>query len=105
LLCTARVTFNEASSRFIELLVKDITSYSFNLVQEILHCRCIRYRNGKDYIKEEIVPIVLKETLKQINAGSDRLEHFELLALALTISLPVNIKIDLIQSSIEAIKY
>lgn len=48
---------------------------------------------------------MLKETLKQINGGSDRIEHFELLALSVTGLGPSEVKLDLIQSSIELIKH
>jgi hypothetical protein len=60
LLCSTRLTFENSSSRFIELLVREISEESFDLVNKMIECRCIRYRNGRDYVREEIVPIILK---------------------------------------------
>lgn len=49
--------------------------------------------------------MILKETIKRINADTKQAEHYELLALCLKNSAAADIKIDLIQNSIDAIKY
>jgi hypothetical protein len=71
----------------------------------IIECNCIRYKNGRDYIQEEIIPLVLKAIIKHINEGSKKIEHFELLSLALSKSKSSDIKIDTVQKSIEAINF
>lgn len=105
LLASTRVTIEDVSSRFIELLVRDISPESYPLVKTIVECRSIRYRNGRDYVREEVVPLILKETIKKINEGTTQVEHFELLALSIATVWPTDIKIDIIQNSIEALKF
>ena len=51
------------------------------------------------------MPLILKETIKKINGGHPKIEHYELLALTLKYSWVSDIKIDLIQNSIDALKY
>ena len=48
---------------------------------------------------------MLKETIKKINEGTNKIEHFELLALSLKHSWVADLKIDLIQNSIDSLKY
>lgn len=47
----------------------------------------------------------MKATIKHINEGSKKIEHFELLSLTLSKSKPSDIKIDTVQKSIEAINF
>lgn len=49
--------------------------------------------------------MILKETIKRINDKTSKAEHYELLAVCLKYSTVTEIKIDLIQNSIDAIKY
>lgn len=51
---------DKASKRFVEILVDNISEKSFNILSLIISCRAIKYRNGRDYIKEEITPLILK---------------------------------------------
>lgn len=105
LLCSSRVTVGNSSNRFIEIFVRDICEASLSLIKKIVECRCIRYRNGRDYVREEIIPNILKETILKINSSTQQIEHFELLALCLSIFWPSDLKMDLIQNSIEVLKY
>jgi hypothetical protein len=64
------------TKRFVEVLVDNINVESFSILKFIVECRCIRFKNGRDYIKEEIIPLMLKETIKIINEGSSNINHF-----------------------------
>lgn len=71
LLSTTRIYLsNNTTKRFIEVLVDSVTKESYDLLKLILECRCIRYKNGRDYVKEELVPLVLKEAIKAVNEDS-----------------------------------
>ena len=105
LFCSTRVPSGQTSCRFIEFMVNNISESSYPIVRDVVECRCIRYKNGRDYVREEILPLILKETIKKINEGSHKIEHYELLALTLKHSWVAEIKIDLIQNSIDALKY
>jgi hypothetical protein len=105
LLCATRITDNNVASRFIEYVARNVTADSYPITRRIIECRCIRYKNGRDYVREELLPLVLKETVKKINEGSQKVEHFQLLALALKHYPVIDLKADLIQTSLEAIKY
>jgi hypothetical protein len=61
LFCTTRIYLaNNSTKRFTEVLVGNINPSSFAILKSIIECRCIRFKNGRDYIKEEIVPLILK---------------------------------------------
>lgn len=47
----------------------------------------------------------MKQAIKNINEGTEKVEHFQLLASCLKISKAADLKIDLIQNTIEVIKY
>lgn len=74
-------------------------------MKSIIECRCIRFKNGRDYIKEEIIPLILKETIKIINEDKPNVSHFELLASSFKNSRSADIKVDLIQKGIETLNY
>jgi hypothetical protein len=41
------------------------------LILKISKVRNIRYKNGKDYIKEEIIPMMVKVLLASVNASNE----------------------------------
>lgn len=38
---------------------------------KIAKCKNIRYKNGKDYIQEEVIPMAMKEIIRNINSGQN----------------------------------
>ena len=41
-----------------------------SIISSIINTETIKYRNGRDYVIEEIVPMIAKRALTLINAGS-----------------------------------
>ena len=105
LLCTTRVAVNGASKRFVEVLVEHISEESLGILKGVLTCRCIRYKNGKDFISEEVTPLVLKAAVQVVNQGSTRVEHLSLLADSVSHSRCGDLKTDLIQKTLETLNY
>ena len=68
--------------------------------------RCIRYRNGRDYIQEEIVPMAAKEILNRINSeqGASAEDYWVLANLYSRVNLS-DFKLDTVQKSIEKVRY
>ena len=60
--------------RFVEYLVNKLNGPQANSVKKILSSiiltETIKYRNGRDYIIEEIVPMIAKRLLTLINSGN-----------------------------------
>lgn len=78
-------------------------SQSICILRLILACNSIRYRNGKDYIVEEVLPMVLKQIIQIINAKKGKAVHYEVLAECLSRCKAIELKADLILKSIEKI--
>lgn len=52
LFCTTRIYLpNNSTKRFIEVLVNHADASTIGILKTIIECRCIRYKNGRDYIK------------------------------------------------------
>jgi hypothetical protein len=72
------------TKRFVELLSEIIgqSPVFSEILLKISAIRAIRYKNGKDYIQEEVVPMTIKEIIKNINSGNQLCaEKFYVLAI------------------------
>lgn len=70
LLSSIRLEDEGGSRRFVELLSNSVCRdqvYS-TIILKIADCKAIRYKNGRDYIQEEVIPMAMKEILRNINS-------------------------------------
>lgn len=52
LFCTTRIYLpDNTTKRFIEVLVDNADAATIAILKAVIECRCIRYKNGRDYIK------------------------------------------------------
>lgn len=72
LLSSTRVNVEGGTRRFIELLSEIIGQQDVfsEILLNIIRIRAIRYKNGKDYIQEEVVPMAMKEMIRNINENN-----------------------------------
>lgn len=81
------------------------------ILSSIISTETIKYRNGRDYVVEEIVSMIAKRLLTLINSGNLAtpnilsLEMYETLALTLERFKLTDLKIDTIQKSLLKINY
>lgn len=71
LLSSVRIVEGGGSRRFIELLsdlICEDENYG-NIILKIIQCKSIRYKNGKDYVQEEVIPMAMKEIIRNINSN------------------------------------
>ena len=81
-------------------------SKSSEILISIVQNRCIRYRNGRDYVQEEIVPMATKEIIRKINKGEGPVEeNYWVLANLYTRINLADFKMDTIQKSIEKLRF
>jgi hypothetical protein len=81
------------------------------ILSSIISTETIKYRNGRDYVVEEIVSMIAKRLLTLINSANLAtpnilsLEMYETLALTLERFKLTDLKIDTIQKSLLKINY
>jgi hypothetical protein len=81
------------------------------ILSSIISTETIKYRNGRDYVAEEIVSMIAKRLFTLINSGNLAipnllsLEMYETLALSLERFKLTDLKIDTIQKSLLKINY
>lgn len=79
---------------------------SSELLINLTKNKCIRYRNGKDYVQEEIVLMAAKEIITKINSGENVSAEYYWVLANLYNHINLNeLKIDTIQKSIEKVRY
>lgn len=41
------------------------------IILKVVRCKSVRYKNGRDYVQEEVIPMAMKEIIGNINSGAN----------------------------------